>query len=281
MSNKPFLIAEIGINHNGDINLAKKLIDYAKAANFDAVKFQKRDIFSVYTKKFLSSHRDSPWGNTQLDQKKGLEFVTKDYDIIDKYCKKKNIQWFASAWDNKSLDFLKKYKLKYNKIASAMIVDLDFITNVARQKKYTFISTGMSTKKNIDDAIKIFKKHKCKFELMHCSSVYPLPDEDVHLQTISQMKKKYKCNVGYSSHDNGALICIVAYALGATSIEKHITLDRAMYGSDQSASIELKGMLTMTQGIDKINKALGNNMLGKYVKGEKKVAEKLREHLKF
>ena len=143
--NKIILIAEIGINHNGDVEIAKKLIDYAKEADFDAVKFQKRDLDSVYTKEYLDSPRESPWGNTQRDQKQGLEFNEDDYKEIDNYCKKKKIEWFASAWDLKSLEFLDQYKLKYQKIASAMIVDRNFLKQVAKRGSYTFISTGMST----------------------------------------------------------------------------------------------------------------------------------------
>lgn len=276
---KPFLIAEIGINHNGDLKIAKKLIDCAKENNFDAVKFQKRDIYKVYTNEFLQSPRKSPWGEKQLNQKKGLEFGIREYKEIDKYCKKKKIFWFASAWDLNSLIFLKKFKLRFNKIASAMIVDIKFLKEVAKQKKYTFISTGMSKKKDIDLAVKIFRSQKCPFELMHCSSVYPLPVENVNLNTIIEMKKRYKCNVGYSSHENGSLVSIVSYLLGASSIEKHITLDRTMYGSDQAASIEPKGMFSLTEGITKVQKALGKNMLGKYIKGEDEVAKKLREHI--
>lgn len=276
---KPFLIAEIGINHNGDLKIAKKLIDCAKENNFDAVKFQKRDIYKVYTNEFLQSPRKSPWGEKQLNQKKGLEFGIREYKEIDKYCKKKKIFWFASAWDLNSLIFLKKFKLRFNKIASAMIVDIKFLKEVAKQKKYTFISTGMSKKKDIDLAVKIFRSQKCPFELMHCSSVYPLPVENVNLNTIIEMKKRYKCNVGYSSHENGSLVSIVSYLLGASSIEKHITLDRTMYGSDQAASIEPQGMFSLTEGITKVQKALGKNMLGKYIKGEDEVAKKLREHI--
>ena len=167
-----FIIAEIGINHNGDIGIAKKLIKESKIAGFDAVKFQKRDIDLVYDQKTLNSPRKSPWGETQREQKKGLEFGKSEYDIIDKYCKELNISWFASAWDQNSLDFLNSYNTKYNKIASAMIVDKEFLNKVAAIKKHTFISTGMSEKKHIDEAVKIFNNSKCSFELMHCVSTY-------------------------------------------------------------------------------------------------------------
>ena len=171
---KPYLIAEIGINHNGDIKIAKELIDISKETGFDAVKFQKRDIETVYSKEQLDTPRESPWGNTTRQQKIGLEFNEKDYDEINEYCIKKKIDWFASAWDLKSLEFLDKYKLEFNKIASAMIVDLNFLKEVSKRKKHTFISTGMSTEKDIDIAVKIFEENKCSYELMHCVSTYPL-----------------------------------------------------------------------------------------------------------
>ena len=187
---KPYLIAEIGINHNGDIKIAKELIDISKEAGFDAVKFQKRDINIVYTKNQLDTPRESPWGNTTRHQKEGLEFGIKEYDEINNYCKDKSIDWFASAWDLNSLSFLDKYKLKYNKIASAMIIDKFFLEEVAKRKKHTFISTGMSTEKDIDDAVKIFLKNKCSFELMHCVSTYPLKKNMVNMSTITELKKK-------------------------------------------------------------------------------------------
>ena len=187
--NKIFIIAEIGINHNGDIELAKKLIDMAKSCGCDAVKFQKRDINTVYSKDELESYRESPWGDKFIDQKRGLEFDEKEYDIIDSYCKKLQIEWFASAWDVKSLNFLDKYKLKYNKIASALITNLNFLHEVAKQKKHTFISTGMSDYKIIDKAVEIFTKNSCPFELMHCVSTYPCPEEILNLNIINKLKK--------------------------------------------------------------------------------------------
>ena len=277
---KPFLIAEIGINHNGNIKLAKKLIDIAKEAKFNAVKFQKRNINEVYSKEELKKVRISPWGNTNKEQKVGLEFGRKEYDIINSYCKKKKIEWFASAWDFKSLNFLDKYKLNYNKVASAMIVSKSFLNAVAKKKKYTFISTGMSTKKNISDAIKIFKKYNCKFELMHCVSTYPMKVEYANLKTINALSKKYKCKVGYSGHENGIAVSIAAVMLGATSIERHITLDRTMYGTDQAASLEFVGMKNMTQLIDKMLLSLGKNKIGKIFKEEIPISQKLRSHLK-
>lgn len=277
--NKPLLIAEIGINHNGDLDLAKKLILLAKKTKFDCVKFQKRDINKVYTKEYLDQVRESPWGNTQRDQKEGLEFGKKEYDEINQFCKEVEIDWFASAWDLNSLKFLEQYNLKYNKIASAMIVDKQFLEAVSKQKIYTFISTGMSTEKDIDIAVEIFRKNKCEFELMHCVSTYPTKVKDVNLLTINALKRKYKCKVGYSGHENGVAISIGAFVLGVSSLERHITLDRTMYGSDQSASIEEKGMENLTNSIDKISDALGEEKLGFVLEEELPIAKKLRAHI--
>jgi N-acetylneuraminate synthase len=276
---KPFLIAEIGINHNGDIDLAKKLIKLSSECNFDAVKFQKRDIYTVYSKDQLATPRESPWGDTTEDQKKGLEFSQKEYEIIDQYCKELNIKWFASAWDINSLDFLNQFNLEFNKIASAMIVDKKFLREVAKQKKYTFISTGMSSKNNIDDAVKIFQENSCDFELMHCISTYPMKAGDANLETINDLKKIYKCNVGYSGHENGAIVSLAALSYGISSLERHITLDRAMYGSDQSASLEEKGMKFLTEAIDKFIVSLGESKVGNIHKDEIAIAKKLRAHI--
>ncbi len=273
-----FVIAEIGINHNGSLDICKKLINIAKVAGCDAVKFQKRTLNKVYSKEQLLSYRESPWGKTFYDQKKGLEFGLKEYKSIDAYCKKKKIYWFASAWDIESQKFLNKFKTKFNKIASAMIVDKKFLDFVAKQKKHTFISTGMSNMKIIHDAVKIFKKRKCPFELMHCVSTYPLKDETANLKFINTLKKKFKCKVGYSGHESGLAISIAASAFGLTSLERHITLDRSMYGSDQSASIEPNGLKSLVDSVRKVEKALGN---GKkvFLPEEKEMAKKLRAHL--
>ncbi len=279
MIKKPYLIAEIGINHNGDIEIAKSLIKNAKETGFDAVKFQKRNIYKVYSREILDTPRESPWGKTTEEQKKGLEFEYNDYKKIDEYCKKLNIDWFGSAWDLDSLDFLEKFNLKFNKIASAMIVDENFLIEVAKKKKHTFISTGMSTTKNIDNAVEIFKKYDCSFELMHCVSTYPMKPEDANLLTINSLKKRYKCNVGYSGHENGIAISLAAACLDISSLERHITLDRTMYGSDQAASLEYSGMDDLTSSLNKIIKSLGEEKLGFINDEEKKIAKKLRAHL--
>ena len=280
MKKKPYTIAEIGINHNGDLEIAKKLISIAKEANFDAVKFQKRDINLVYSKELLDSPRESPWGKTQRDQKMGLEFNEKEYDEINSFCKMKKIEWFCSAWDINSLNFLKKYDLKYNKIASAMIVDSNLLNEVAKEKKHTFISTGMSTKSDIDNAVKIFKSHKCPFELMHCVSTYPMAPEEANLETSNSLKKNYNCNVGYSGHENGIAISLAATMMNISSLERHITLDRAMYGSDQAASLEMQGMEKLTSSIAKMYLAIGTDKLGHISEKEMVIAKKLRAHIK-
>ena len=278
---KIFLIAEIGINHNGDINLAKKMIASAIKCGADAVKFQKRDINLVYSKEVLSEKRESPWGSTQYDQKKGLEFEEKEYDEIDSFCKKNNFIWFASAWDLNSLKFLKKYNLKYNKIASAMIIDETFLINVAKERKYTFISTGMCEFKHIDKAVEIFRNNNCEFELMHCVSAYPFENEYANLQFIKILKDKYKCKVGYSGHEKSGLsISYAAAALGISSLERHFTTDRTLYGSDQAASLAPEGFLRLTGGVREIEKAFSKNSNKEILDIEKPVAIKLRAHIK-
>ena len=277
---KPLLIAEIGINHNGDLNIAKKLIDNAKEAGFDAVKFQKRDIEIVYSKEILDAPRESPWGTTQRDQKKGLEFGLNDYKVIDEYCRKKSIDWFASAWDINSLNFLDQFNLKYHKIASAMITDKKFLEEVAKRNIHTFISTGMSTTQNIRDAVEIFKLNNCNYELMHCVSTYPMKPEDANLATINQLKREFSCDVGYSGHENGVAISIGAFMYGISSLERHITLDRTMYGSDQAASLEMSGMKNLVSSINKIMNAIGTESMGKIIEDEISIAKKLRAHIK-
>ncbi len=256
---KPFIIGEIGINHNGSIKLAKKLIDLAKESGFDAVKFQKRnpDISTPEIQK--NKMRATPWGEmSYLKYKWKIEFGKKEFDIINNYCKKKNIIWFASAWDLESQRFLSKYKLKYNKIASAMLTNLKLLNSVAKEKKLTFISTGMSTLKDISVAIKIFKKYKCKFVLMHCVSTYPCPIDQLNLKTIVTLRNKFKCEVGYSGHEAEVSPSLFAYFLGANYIERHITLDRSMWGTDQAASLSETGMKNLSNILNKTASIIGN-----------------------
>tara|TARA_B100001167_G_scaffold189977_1_gene155731 strand:- start:668 stop:1495 length:828 start_codon:yes stop_codon:yes gene_type:complete len=254
-----FITAELGINHNGDIDIAKKLIDTAKLAGCDAVKFQKRTVEKVYSKEVLDSPRNSPWGTTTREQKNGIEFSKNEYDIIDKYCKNNHIEWYASAWDVESLEFLKQYELKYNKVASAMLTNMELINKIAQEKKHTFVSTGMSNMDQIKTAVNIFKKNECPFELQHSNSSYPMKIEEANLNCIKTLQNEFECNVGYSGHESlGYLICVAAVILGATSIERHITLDRSMYGSDQPASLEPAGLQRLVRDIRNIDLIMGD-----------------------
>ena len=268
--NKIAIISEIGINHNGDVSIAKDMIKESKLCGADLVKFQKRDINLVYSKEMLASKRESPWGTTFRQQKEGLEFGEKDYEEIDNYCKSLDIDWFASAWDLNSLEFLKKFKSKFNKIASAMIIDHNFLNEVAKENKHTFISTGMSDFKMIEKAVEIFRKHDCSFELMHCISTYPFEDTKANLNMIKVLKQKFNCNVGYSGHEKGGLaISYAAASLGISSLERHFTLDRTMYGSDQAASITPPTFKELVGGIRKIELALVGNDEKNFGRGDR------------
>ena len=255
----PFLIAEIGINHNGSLNLAKKLIDLAKKNNFDAVKFQKRnpDISTPQSQK--DKMRDTPWGYiSYLNYKKKIEFNYDDYKKIEAYCKKVGIIWFASAWDIESQIFLRKFKCKYNKVASAMVTNLKLLEEIAKERKHTFISTGMSSINDIKKCLKIFKKYKCRFTIMHCISTYPAEEETLNLNMITKLKKIFKCDVGYSGHEKTVSPSVIAFMLGATVIERHITLDRSMWGTDQSASLADTGLYSLSTILHKIPLILGD-----------------------
>ena len=271
-----FITAEIGINHNGDIEIAKKLIDIAKKCGCDAVKFQKRTVEKVYSKETLDSPRDSPWGKTTRDQKLGLEFNKNEYDEIDAYCKEKKIEWFASAWDIDSQLFLGNYQLKYNKIASAMLTNVELLNIVAEEKKHTFISTGMSTIDQISHAVKIFKNSDCPFELMHSNSSYPMNPSEANLLCIKTLKEEFNCDVGYSGHESsGYYISLAATLLGATSIERHITLARDMYGSDHASSLEPVGLERLVRDIRALNLIMGDGVKRIYP-SEIPVMKKLR-----
>ena len=273
-----FITAEIGINHNGDINLAKQLIDAAIKAGCDAVKFQKRDVEKVYPKSVLNSPRESPWGTTTREQKLGLEFSESEYKIIDRYCKKKRITWYFSCWDIGSQIQMRKFKTKYNKVASAMLTHTKLLKTIAEERKYTFISTGMSTMKDIHKAVNIFRSYNCPFELMHSHSTYPMPTNEANLLLIPKLKKKFKCKVGYSGHETDAYtVCIVAVVLGATSIERHITIDRAMYGSDQAASLEPAGLERLVRDVRAVESILGDG-IKRVWPSELPVKEKLRRN---
>ena len=272
----PFLIAEIGINHNGSLKLAKKMIDIAKKNNFSAVKFQKRNPDISTPEKQKEVLRNTPWGTiTYLQYKKKIEFGLKDFNEINRYCKKLNIEWFCSAWDIDSVNFLKKFKLKKNKIASALLTNTEILKAVAKQKKFTLISTGMSNMKNIEKAVKIFKKNKCKFALMHCVSTYPCPEKDLNLNTIITLKKKFKCEVGYSGHESSVSPSVAAWVIGADYIERHITSDRTLFGTDQSASLEESGIRQLSEILTRMPKVLGNGVK-KMTNEEKKLFKKFK-----
>ncbi len=273
---KPLLIAEIGINHNGSVKLAKRLIDLAKENGFDYVKFQKRTP-EISTPEFQKEiMRETPWGRiSYLNYKKKIEFSLKHYDQIDNYCRKKKIKWFVSCWDINSLNKMRKYKFDYHKVASAMITNYPLLNAIAKTKIKTLISTGMSSEKDVEKAVNIFKKHKCEFSLLHCVSTYPASEQDLNLNCINSLKKKYKCEIGYSGHENSVSPSILAYVLGATIIERHITLDRSMWGTDQSASLSEEGMRKLSRTINKLPKMLGNGKK-KILKEERKIAKKLR-----
>ena len=254
-----FLIAEVGINHNGDMTIAKQLIDAAAEADFDAVKFQKRTIEDVYTSEFLDSPRESPWGKTQRAQKEGLEFSHNQYKEISEYCATRNIQWSASAWDLKAQEFINTFDCSFNKVASPMLGNIPLLKLIAATGKKAYISTGMSTLEEIDHVVEIFKNADCDFELMHCNSTYPMKEEDANLLCIPMLRERYNVAVGYSGHESSLLkVCAAAVALGATSIERHVTLDRAMYGSDQAASIETSSLKGFVEAVRAIPSILGS-----------------------
>lgn len=256
-----YLIAEIGINHNGDMAIAKRLIDAAHKARFDAVKFQKRTIDKVYTKEFLDSPRESPWGKTQRDQKQGLEFSRDEYQEIDRYCKQLGIAWSASAWDVDSQHFLRQFNVPFNKVASAILGHKPLLREIATEKKRTFISTGMATLEEIDGVVEFFEKANCPYELMHCNSTYPMQETDANLLCIPMLRQRYGCDVGYSGHETSLIkVCVTAVALGATSIERHITLDRAMYGSDQAASISTHVLDDFVNSVRTVPSILGTGI---------------------
>lgn len=270
-----FIIAEVGINHNGDLAIAKKLIDGASFCGVDAVKFQKRTIDKVYTKETLDGPRESPWGTTQRDQKMGLEFGLDEYREIDRYCGDKGLAWFASAWDLEAQKFLRQFDCKYNKLASAQIVNLPLAKMIAEERKHTFISTGMSTLDEIDRVVDMFRKADCPFELMHCNSTYPMPVDQANLRCIETLRQRYGCKVGYSGHETGLAVSVAAAAMGASSIERHITLDRAMYGSDQAASVEIVGLERLVRDIRAIERA-GGDGVKRVTETEAKIREKLK-----
>lgn len=268
-----FIIAEIGINHNGSVEMAKKLIDIAVTTGCDAVKFQKRTVDIVYTKEELAKPRDSVFGKTNGDLKRGLEFGLKEYREIDKYCKKKGIIWFASCWDEKSVDFMEKFNVPCYKIASATLTDDKLLKYIRSKGKPILLSTGMSTMDEIRHAVKILGKKD--LIIYHCTSTYPSNSDEINLRAIQTLKEEFKCPIGYSGHERGITPSILAAAMGACSVERHITTDRTNWGSDQAASLEITGLHLMIRDIRQVPQLLGNGKKVVY-KRELPIIEKLR-----
>ena len=269
------VIAEIGINHNGDINLAKKLIRLAHDVGCAAVKFQKRTVEIVYSEAVLNSHRESPWGSTQRDQKLGLELSLEQYKEIDDFCAELGIDWSASAWDIPSLHFVEAFSPAFHKVASAMVTHVDFLKEVAKLGRLTLLSTGMASLADVDRAVEVFADSRASLVLLHTVSTYPTPEEHLNLSAIHTLNHRYSLPVGYSGHEASVSPSIVAAALGAVVIERHITLSRAAYGSDQAASLEINGLRQLVEVVDKIPMLIGNGEKD-WAPGEREVASKLR-----
>lgn len=268
-----FVIAEIGINHNGDINLAKKLIDIAVATGCNAVKFQKRTVDVVYTKEELEKPRPNPFGETNGDLKRGLEFGYDEYKQIDEYCKEKNIMWFASCWDEKSVDFIEQFNPPCYKIASASLTDDELLKYTKSKGKPILLSTGLSTMEEIEHAVEVLGEEN--LIIYHCTGTYPTNNDEINLNCIKTFKEKFSCPVGYSGHERGIAPSIIAVALGACSVERHITIDRTNWGSDQAASLETPGLFHMIRDIRQIPKLLSDGKKVVYPR-EIPVKEKLR-----
>lgn len=270
-----FIIAEIGINHNGDIGVAKKLIDLAKFSGCDAVKFQKRTIDVVYTPEELAAHRENPFGNTNGDLKYGLEFGIEEYQEIDSYCKQKDIMWFASCWDEGSVDFIGQFDVPCYKIASASLTDDNLLSHTRAKGKPVILSTGMSTIDQIDHAVEVLGKDD--LIILHATSTYPAKHEELNLASITTLQQRYKIPVGYSGHETGIPTSVSTVAIGACVVERHITLDRAMWGSDQAASLGPGGIIKMVSGIRIMQLAMGDG-IKKVYESEEPIIKKLRRN---
>tara|TARA_Y100000590_G_scaffold248758_1_gene279521 strand:+ start:957 stop:1826 length:870 start_codon:yes stop_codon:yes gene_type:complete len=269
-----YIVAEIGINHNGDINVAKQLIDIAVSANCDAVKFQKRTPELCVPPEQRDIPRETPWGiMSYIDYRHKVEFGKQEYHEIDKYCKENNISWFSSCWDEESVDFMEQFEPIGYKIASACLTDDSLLTKLHSTKRTIIISTGMSTMDQIDHAVSLLDKDN--LVICHCTSTYPCPAEELNLNTIKSLQNKFDCPIGYSGHETGLQTTIAAVVLGACFVERHITLDRAMWGSDQSASIEPQGLHRLVRDIRVIESAMGDGVKRVY-DSERSVMKKLR-----
>lgn len=271
-----YIISEIGINHNGDLDIAKKLIDISAAAGCDAVKFQKRNPDVCVPEHQKSVMRDTPWGEmTYLDYKYKVEFGKEEYDEIDRYCKEKGIAWSASPWDLDSLEFLNQYDIPFIKIASASITDKELLKKTCETGKKVIISTGMSSEEEIDEAVDILKDNASDYAVLHCNSSYPAPIEELNLSCVKTLKDKYGCQVGYSGHEFRLGTTVAAVYLGATIIERHVTLDRTMWGSDHMASVEPQGLFKLVSGIRELEQSFGDGKIS-VTETEAEVRKKLR-----
>ena len=272
-----FIIAEIGINHNGSLQLAKKMIDEAVIAGCDAVKFQKRTVTKVYTNEELDVYRPNYYGNTNRDLKLGLELDYADYCEIDKYCKARNIMWFASCWDVDSVDFIEQFDVPCHKVASAMLTDDEFLLKLKSLDKPVLLSTGMSTMEEIRHAVELLGQDN--LVLFHCTSTYPTEHSEINLRVIEELRKEFSCPIGYSGHEKGLLPSILSVQLGANAVERHITTDRTLWGSDQAASLEPEGLRRMVRDIREVKTVLGDGKKVVY-DSEIPVKNKLRKSQK-
>lgn len=269
-----FIIAEIGINHNGSVDLAKRMIDEAVMAGCDAVKFQKRTVTKVYTPEELDVYRPNYYGSTNRDLKNGLELTYDDYKEIDKYCKAKKIMWFASCWDKDSVDFIEQFDVPCHKIASALLTDDELLKYIKNTGKPVLLSTGMSTMEEIRHAVDILGEDN--LVLFHCTSTYPTDHNQINLRVIQKLKEEFSCPVGYSGHERGLLPSILSVEVGASAVERHITVDRTLWGSDQAASLEPEGLRRMVRDIREVKKVLGDGIKVVY-DSEIPVRNKLRK----
>lgn len=269
-----FIIAEIGINHNGSVDLAKKMIDEAVMAGCDAVKFQKRTVNKVYTPQELDVYRPNYYGSTNRDLKLGLELSYEDYAEIDKYCKSKSIMWFASCWDVDSIDFIEQFDVPCHKVASALLTDDEFLLKLKKTGKPILLSTGMSTLDEIRNAVKLIGDDN--LVIFHCTSTYPTEHNEVNLRVIEELRKEFDCPIGYSGHERGLLPSVLSVQLGAAAVERHITVDRTLWGSDQAASLEPEGLRRMVRDIREVKNILGDGRKVVY-DSELPVKKKLRK----
>ena len=268
-----YVIAEIGINHNGDIETARKLIDVAVASGCDAVKFQKRTIEVVYPAEELARPRESPFGTTNADLKYGLEFGLEEYREIDRYCRDRKITWFASCWDEASVDFIAQFKVPCFKIASASLTDDNLLRHTRSIGRPILMSTGMSTLDQIDHAVELLGKKD--LVVLHTTSTYPAFYEELNLRVIPVLKLRYGIPVGYSGHETGLSTTIASVAMGACVVERHITLDRSMWGSDQAASVESQGFMRLVRDIRLVETAMGDG-IKRVIEREVPIMKKLR-----